>query len=248
MSDQLKNIRPNSIPKHVAIIMDGNGRWAKKHGYLRAIGHKSGVKSVRAVVEASTRLKIETLTLYAFSTENWNRPKAEIDALMELLVSALNKELPTFISNNIRLQTIGETESLPSRCRKKLQDVIDKTKNNTGLNLVLALSYSSKSEIIRAVKNIAKEVVSEKVKINDISTELINNHLYTAPYSDPDLLIRTSGEYRLSNFLLWQVAYTELYFSDKLWPDFNQEDFYEAILEYQNRERRFGKTSEQIKS
>lgn len=247
MSELLENINRDNIPKHVAVIMDGNGRWAKKHGYLRAIGHKSGVKSVRAVVEASAKLNIETLTLYAFSTENWNRPKAEVEALMELLVSALSKELPTFKQNNIKLQTIGEIESLPARCRNKLNDVIEQTKNNTGLNLVLALSYSSKNEILRAVKNISQKVASSNIGIDDISEELIDSHLYTSPYTDPDLLIRTSGEYRLSNFLLWQAAYAELYFSDKLWPDFNQEDFYKAILEYQNRERRFGKTSEQIK-
>lgn len=248
MTEMLKNINLDTIPKHVAVIMDGNGRWAKKHGFLRAIGHKSGVKAVKEVVEAAAELKISVLTLYAFSTENWNRPQAEVNALMELLVSALNKELPTFIENNIQLHTIGETSSLPKRCQKKLEEVINATSNNTGLKLVLALSYSSKNEILSAVQNIAKKVADQQINPEEIDENSISNELYTSEFPDPDLLIRTSGEHRISNFLLWQIAYAELYFSPKLWPDFKKSDFFEAIVEYQSRERRFGKTSEQIKS
>lgn len=248
MTEMLKNINVDTIPNHVAVIMDGNGRWAKKHGFLRAIGHKSGVKAVREVVEAAAELKISVLTLYAFSTENWNRPKAEVNALMELLVSALNKELPTFLENNIQLRTIGETSSLPKRCQKKLDEVINATSKNTGLKLVLALSYSSKTEILTAVQNIAKKVADQKLNPEEIDETCFSKELYTSEFSDPDLLIRTSGEYRISNFLLWQIAYAELYFSPKLWPDFKKSDFFEAIVEYQSRERRFGKTSEQIKS
>jgi undecaprenyl diphosphate synthase len=248
MTEMLKNINVDTIPKHVAVIMDGNGRWAKKHGFLRAIGHKSGVKAVKEVVEAAAELKISVLTLYAFSTENWNRPQAEVNALMELLVSALNKELPTFLENNIQLRTIGETSSLPKRCQKKLEEVIEATSNNTGLKLVLALSYSSKNEILSAVQNIAKKIENQQIKPEEIDETSIANELYTSELPDPDLLIRTSGEHRISNFLLWQIAYAELYFSPKLWPDFKKSDFFEAIVEYQGRERRFGKTSDQIKS
>jgi undecaprenyl diphosphate synthase len=248
MSELLKNINKDKIPTHVAVIMDGNGRWAEKHGFLRAIGHKNGVKAVREVVEGAVELKISYLSLYAFSTENWNRPKAEVSALMELLVSALSKELPTFQKNNIQLQTIGEIDALPSRCRKKLNEVIELTSKNNGLTVVLALSYSSKLEIVNSVKKIAQKVADNSLDINDIDEAYFSKELYTAEYPNPDLLIRTSGEYRISNFLLWQIAYAELYFSPKLWPDFNKADFFEAILEYQNRERRFGKTTEQIKS
>jgi len=248
MSELLKNINKDKIPTHVAVIMDGNGRWAEKHGFLRAIGHKNGVKAVREVVEGAVELKISYLSLYAFSTENWNRPKAEVSALMELLVSALSKELPTFQKNNIQLQTIGEIDALPSRCRKKLNEVIELTSKNNGLTVVLALSYSSKIEIVNSVKKIAQKVADNSLDINDIDEAYFSKELYTAEYPNPDLLIRTSGEYRISNFLLWQIAYAELYFSPKLWPDFNKADFIEAILEYQNRERRFGKTTEQIKS
>lgn len=248
MSELLKNINKDKIPTHVAVIMDGNGRWAEKHGFLRAIGHKNGVKAVREVVEGAVELKISYLSLYAFSTENWNRPKAEVSALMELLVSALSKELPTFQKNNIQLQTIGEIDALPSRCRKKLNEVIELTSKNNGLTVVLALSYSSKLEIVNSVKKIAQKVADNSLDINDIDEAYFSKELYTAEYPNPDLLIRTSGEYRISNFLLWQIAYAELYFSPKLWPDFNKADFFEAIVEYQNRERRFGKTTEQIKS
>ena len=248
MNDIYKNIDKNRIPKHVAVIMDGNGRWAKKNGFLRAIGHKKGVNSVSAVVQASVELGLSILTLYAFSTENWSRPKAEVNALMELLVSSLNKELSTFQKNNIQLLTIGEIDSLPNKCRKKLDFVIKETSKNNGLKLVIALSYSSKAEIINSIKNIAQKVVDKTIKIDDINEAYFSNELYTSDYPDPDLLIRTSGEYRISNFLLWQIAYAELYFSPKLWPDFNKTDFIDAIIEYQSRERRFGKTSEQIKN
>jgi undecaprenyl diphosphate synthase len=248
MSDLIKNISLNNVPQHVAVIMDGNGRWAKKNGYLRAIGHKNGTRAVREVVEACSKLNIKTLTLYAFSTDNWNRPKPEVDALMELLVTALSKELETFKTNNIKLHTIGETNQLPDRCQKKLGDVITQTKNNTGLNLVLALSYSSKTEIINAIKSIASDVLTNQLRIEDITEEDLDKKLYTSHFSNPDLLIRTSGEQRISNFLLWQIAYSELYFCDRLWPDFTKNDFYQAVIEYQKRERRFGKTSDQLNS
>ena len=248
MNNIFKNIDKNRIPKHVAIIMDGNGRWAKKNGFLRVIGHKKGVNSVRAAVEASVELGISVLTLYAFSTENWNRPKAEINALMELLVSSLNKEISTFKKNNIQLLSIGEKHTLPNKCLKNLDYVIKETSENTGLKLVIALSYSSKIEMINSIKNIARKVANNNIKLDDIDEALISKELYTADFPDPDLLIRTSGEYRISNFLLWQIAYSELFFSPKLWPDFNKNDFLNAIIEFQNRERRFGKTSEQIKN
>ncbi|MFL2563780.1 MAG: isoprenyl transferase [Flavobacteriales bacterium] len=248
MNDIFKNIDKDRIPNHVAIIMDGNGRWAKKNGLLRAIGHKKGVDSVRSTVEASVELGISVLTLYAFSNENWNRPKAEINALMELLVSSLIKETSTFKKNNIQLFSIGEKHNLPNNCQKKLDHVIKETSQNNGLKLVIALSYSSKFEIINSIKNIAHKVANKTIKVDDINEAYFSNELYTANYPDPDLLIRTSGEYRISNFLLWQIAYTELYFSPKLWPDFNKNDFLNAIIEYQSRERRFGKTSEQIKN
>lgn len=247
MKNPIANIDRNRIPKHVAVIMDGNGRWAKKNGLIRTIGHTNGVKSVREVVEASTELDISVLTLYAFSTENWNRPRIEVNALLELLVKSLNKELPTFQKNNIQLQAIGEIDSLPKYCHKILQDTIQKTSKNNGLKLVLALSYSSKLEILNSVKKIAHQVAEKKIKPEEITEDIITKELYTANYPDPDLLIRTSGECRISNFLLWQIAYAELYFSPKLWPDFKKEDFYEAVIDYQNRERRFGKTAEQIK-
>jgi undecaprenyl diphosphate synthase len=247
MKNLFGNINKNQIPKHVAVIMDGNGRWAKKNGLIRTIGHSNGVKSVREVVEASTELGISILTLYAFSSENWNRPRLEVNALLELLVKSLNKELPTFQKNNIRLEAIGEIHSLPKYCHKILQETIQKTSKNTGLKLVLALSYSSKLEILNSVKKIAQKVADKKINPEDITEDIISKELYTANYPDPDLLIRTSGEFRISNFLLWQIAYAELYFSPKLWPDFKKDDFFEAIIEFQGRERRFGKTAEQIK-
>jgi undecaprenyl diphosphate synthase len=246
--DIIQTIKLGSIPEHVAMIMDGNGRWAKKNGFLRVIGHKNGVRTVREVVEASAELGIRVLTLYAFSTENWNRPKREVNTIMEIIVNSLKKELPNFLKNNIKLETIGETHLLAESCKKNLLNVIEKTSSNNGLTLVLALGYSSRMEITNMIKHVAKEISDGALKIENIDEKLISQKLYTARYPDPDLLIRTSGEFRISNFLLWQIAYSELYFSTKLWPDFNRDDFFEAILEFQNRERRFGRTTEQIKN
>jgi undecaprenyl diphosphate synthase len=239
-------INISESPKHVAIIMDGNGRWAKKHNKPRIFGHKNGVLSVRSVVEGAGEIGLKYLTLYAFSTENWNRPKVEIAALMQLLVATISNEVAALNKNNVRLLTIGDLKSLPGNCEKELEKAKEKTKNNTGLNLVLALSYSSKSEIINAVKKITHDVSINKITIENIDDNLFDNYLDTASMDDPELLIRTSGEYRLSNFLLWQIAYSELYFTDKFWPDFDKEDLFEAIVSYQKRERRFGMTSEQL--
>lgn len=236
------------IPNHVAIIMDGNGRWAKEHGKARIFGHKHGVSSVREVVEAAGEIGIKYLTLYAFSTENWNRPKVEVAALMQLLVNTISSEANELNKNNVRLITIGDINSLPNNCEKELGKAIQKTKDNTGLTLVLALSYSAKWEIVNAVKKIADKVKNEQLPIADINDEVFSSHLETSTIPDPELLIRTSGEYRISNFLLWQIAYSELYFTEKLWPEFGKEDLFEAIVDYQKRERRFGKTSEQVKS
>jgi len=234
------------IPKHIAIIMDGNGRWAKGKGLARVFGHRNGVKSVRETVEAAAEIGVEVLTLYAFSTENWNRPKREVDTLMRLFVSSLKGELKTLQKNNIKLQAIGQIESLPKKAQKELQEVILKTQNNTSLILNLALSYGSREEIVNTIKKISKKVVNKQLLIEEIDEKIINNHLYTFTLPDVDFLIRTSGEKRISNFLLWQIAYAELYFTDVLWPDFRKEDFFKAILNYQQRERRFGKTSDQI--
>ncbi len=245
--DLLQTINTTNLPKHLAIIMDGNGRWAKKQGLLRAFGHESGTKSVKRIIEASAKLGIEFLTLYAFSTENWNRPKLEVDTLMRVLINSLKKEVTTLQDNNIKLNAIGNLEQLPQSAQKELQDVIHKTKNNTRLTLTLALSYGSREEIVNAVKNISNKVKNNIISIDSIDDSIINEHLYTQNLPDVDLLIRTSGEHRISNFLLWQIAYAELYFTDILWPDFKEEDLYEAIISYQKRERRFGKTSEQIK-
>lgn len=245
--DLLNTIDKTNIPKHVAIIMDGNGRWAKKQGLLRAFGHESGTKSVKKIIKASAKLGIECLTLYAFSTENWNRPKLEVDTLMRVLINSLKKEVTTLQENNIKLNAIGNLEKLPQTAQKELQGVIDKTQNNTRLTLTLALSYGAREEIVNAVKNISNKVKNNIISIDSIDDSIINEHLYTQNLPDVDLLIRTSGEHRISNFLLWQIAYAELYFTDILWPDFKEEDLYEAIISYQKRERRFGKTSEQIK-
>lgn len=234
------------IPKHIAIIMDGNGRWAKEHNKPRIFGHKNGVLSVRTVVEAAGEIGLKYLTLYAFSTENWNRPKVEIAALMQLLVATISKEVSALNKNNVRLLTIGDLKKLPGNCEKELEKAIEKTKNNTGLTLVLALSYSARWEIANAAKKIAQDVLQEKLSVEEINDKTFSNYLETASIEDPELLIRTSGEYRVSNFLLWQIAYSELYYTDKLWPDFTKEDFFEAIVNYQKRERRFGKTSEQL--
>jgi len=244
---QLKNqIDASSLPKHVAIIMDGNGRWAKQRGRLRIFGHENGVSAVRNTVEAAAEIGIQHLTLYAFSTENWNRPKKEVDALMSLLVRSLNKETTTLNKNNIRLKAIGNIKSLQPKTYQELLKAIEKTKDNTRTTLHLALSYSSRSEITTMVQDIAHKVSSGEIDTHEVTEELISNHLTTKNIPDPDLLIRTSGEQRISNFLLWQIAYSELYFSPKLWPDFSKEDLFEAIVNYQSRERRFGKTSEQI--
>lgn len=236
----------SNLPKHVAIIMDGNGRWAKQKGKSRIFGHYNGVTAVRETTEAAAELGVKFLTLYAFSTENWNRPRIEVNALMKLLVQTINKETKTLNKNNIRLLTIGDTDSLPKKCREELQEAIDKTAGNTRMSLVLALSYSSKWEIINAVKNIVQLVQKGQLEIKDINQDMFGKYLTTDAIPDPELLIRTSGEYRISNFLLWQIAYSELFFTSKLWPDFRKEDFYEAIAAFQKRERRFGLTSEQI--
>ena len=243
----LSNINTSTLPKHLAIIMDGNGRWAKQQGLLRAFGHESGTKSVKIIVENCAKLGIEHLTLYAFSTENWNRPKLEIEILMKLLISSLKKELPTLIKNDIKLNAIGNLDKLPKSAQRELLEVIEKTKDNTRMTLTLALSYSSREEIIHAIKDIATKVKNNIISIDSIDDSILNKHLYTHNLPDVDLVIRTSGEHRISNFLLWQIAYAEFYFTDVLWPDFTEEHLYEAIISYQKRERRFGKTSEQIK-
>ena len=240
-------IDKNNLPKHLAIIMDGNGRWAKQKGFLRAFGHENGTKSVRTTVESCAKLGIENLTLYAFSTENWNRPKLEVETLMKLLISSLKKELDTLQKNNIRLNAIGNLDLLPSSAKKELVTVIEKTKNNSRMTLTLALSYGSREELLNAVKNISSKVKNNIISQDDIDESIINQHLYTHNLPDVDLVIRTSGEHRISNFLLWQIAYAEFYFTDVLWPDFKETDLYDAIISYQKRERRFGKTSEQIK-
>jgi len=242
-----ENINKDNLPKHLAIIMDGNGRWAKQKGMLRAFGHEKGTKSVRVVVEACAKLGIENLTLYAFSTENWNRPKLEVDTLMKLLISSLKGELKTLQNNNIRLNSIGNLDNLPASVKKELTEVIAKTKDNKRMTLTLALSYGSREEIITAVRNISDKVKNNIISTTDIDESIINQHLYTHNLPDVDLVIRTSGEHRISNFLLWQIAYAEFYFTDVLWPDFREKDLYDAIISYQKRERRFGKTSEQIK-
>lgn len=239
-------INKDKIPQHIAIIMDGNGRWAKQQGEDRIFGHHEGVNSVREIVEAAAEVGVKYLTLYAFSTENWNRPKEEVDALMELLVATISMETPQLHKNGVKLEAIGNLKSLPESCFNELQESINTTKNNKGLTLVLALSYSSKWEITNSVKEIAEQVAAGKLKPSEISEETISSHLCTTKYPDPELMIRTSGEHRISNFLLWQLAYAEFYFTDKLWPDFRKQDFFEAINAYQARERRFGKTSEQI--
>lgn len=239
-------LNKNNIPEHVAIIMDGNGRWAAKHGKARVFGHESGVESVKSVVEGAGEIGVKYLTLYAFSTENWDRPKDEVDALMALLVQAIEIETKSLMKNNVRLSTIGDINSMPAKVKEKLQGCISFLNSNTGLNLVLALSYSSKWEIINAVKNLVQDAIYNKIKPEIINNKLFENYLNTAEIPDPGLLIRTSGEYRISNFLLWQIAYSELYFTEKLWPDFRKDDLFEAVFDYQNRERRFGKTSEQL--
>jgi undecaprenyl diphosphate synthase len=239
-------IDQQNLPKHVAIIMDGNGRWAKEKGKFRVFGHQNGVVAVRDTVEGAVELGIECITLYAFSTENWSRPKHEVDALMELLVATITKETKTLMENGVRLNAIGDLESLPKNCLKQLLQTIQKTSENTRCTLTLALSYSSRWEITHAVKQIALAVAEDKLQPSAITEETIQQHLNTFNLPDPELMIRTSGELRISNFLLWQLAYTELYFTPKLWPDFRRTDLFDAVLDYQKRERRFGMTSEQI--
>lgn len=234
------------LPRHIAIIMDGNGRWAKAHGLMRMFGHKQGVEVVHNITEAAAQLGIGYLTLYTFSTENWNRPKEEVDALMNLLVDTIVKETPTLMNNNVRLITIGDTDRLPSQAKAKFLDCIAQTAANTGLTMVIALSYSARWELTRAMQLMVADARQGRLTPNEVTEEKVAQYLTTKDIPDPDLLIRTSGELRISNFLLWQLAYSELYFTDKLWPDFTVEDFYEAIVDYQHRERRFGKTSEQV--
>lgn len=246
MASFKEHIDFNNLPRHIAVIMDGNGRWAKKKGALRIFGHRNAVQAVRDVTEGCGEIGIQYLTLYAFSTENWGRPKAEIDGLMELLVNTLKQEIKILMDNQVKLITIGETSHLPVECQKNLQWAKETTQHNSGLKLILALSYSGRWEMVEAVKSIVADIQSGKVKETAINENLINQHLQTAGIPDPELLIRTSGEMRISNFLLWQIAYTELYITPTLWPDFRKENLYEAIWAYQQRERRFGKTSEQL--
>lgn len=241
MSEFKDKINKSCLPKHIAIIMDGNGRWAKERGYDRIFGHQNGVSSVREVTEAAAEIGIDYLTLYAFSTENWGRPQHEVDALMELLIDTIEKETPTLNKNKVRLLAIGDLSRLPIGAAQKLQKCIDETSHNDGLGLVLALSYSSRWEIENAVKLICKEISDQHCTIEDINEEMISRHMTTNPIPDPDLVIRTSGEQRISNFLLWQIAYSELYFTQTHWPDFRKENFFEAIVDFQTRDRRFGK-------
>ena len=235
------------IPKHIAIIMDGNGRWAKKQGKTRLFGHQEGASSVDEIVTTAAELGVEYLTLYAFSTENWNRPQKEVNGLMDLLISALKKYTKKLVENNVKLTTIGDIESLPQRTQNKLQNTISKTATNTGLTLVLALSYSSRWEITEMTKKIAQLCVNGELSPNNITQDVISSYMNTTNIPDPELLIRTSGEYRISNFLLWQIPYTELHFTEVLWPDFKRKHFYTALIDFQNRKRRFGKIEEQIK-
>lgn len=244
--DWKNKIDQDRLPKHIAVIMDGNGRWAKEKGKPRVFGHRNGVKSVREVTEAAAEIGVKYLTLYAFSTENWGRPKLEVSALMRLLVETVYQETNTLMENNIRLQAIGEIDKLPKATHQALLDGIENTKNNDRMTLVLALNYSGRSDLTKAAQKLATKVAEGKIAADDISPELISNHLSTAGMPDPELLIRTSGEARISNFLMWELAYAELFFSPIFWPDFRKPDFYQAIVDYQQRERRFGKISEQI--
>ena len=246
-NDMENTLDLNNIPRHIAVIMDGNGRWAKQRKHERIFGHQNAIEAVRQTVERCAELGVEYLTLYAFSTENWNRPKAEVEGLMALLVKCIRDETPTLQKNNIRLQTIGNTASLPEKTRLELQRCIDDTASNTRMTLILALSYSSRWEIKQALRKIVADANSHTLETDDIDEDTLGRYLTTADYPDPDLLIRTSGEYRISNFMLWQMAYTELYFTPTLWPDFRKQDLDNAIADYQKRERRYGKTGDQIK-
>ncbi len=236
----------DKMPQHIAIIMDGNGRWAKGRGKFRIFGHQNGVSTVKTITEACAELGVKYLTLYAFSTENWNRPAIEVRALMELLVDTMRKELPTLMENGIKLSFIGNQSDLPVKCQKQIEVTMEETKHNTRMNLVLALSYSAKWDLVQAIKNISNDAMNGKINVADINDSLVDSYLSTHWMPHPELLIRTSGEKRISNFLLWEIAYSELYFTEKLWPDFTKEDLYDAIYDFQNRERRFGKTSEQL--
>ncbi len=246
MQEYLEKIDKTNIPQHIAVIMDGNGRWAKAHSMPRIFGHKNGVKSVREISEAAAEVGVRYLTLYAFSTENWSRPKLEVSALMGLLVETIRAEVSTLNKNNIRLLSIGDISKLPKKSNKALLEGVERTKDNTGLTLILALNYSSRWEITSAMKNIAKQCVDGELNVENIDEKLISRNLETASFPDPELLIRTSGEQRISNFLLWQIAYSELYFTEVFWPDFRKHHLFEAIVSYQSRERRFGKTSDQL--
>lgn len=243
MTNQLDN---NNIPQHIAIIMDGNGRWATEHGKPRSYGHQAGVETVRRITSECTRLGVKYLTLYTFSTENWNRPETEIAALMGLVLSSLEDEI--FMKNNVRFKVIGDIERLPVEVQRKLQETIDHTAGNTAMTMVVALSYSSRWEITKAMKDIAKKAVDGQLSVDDITEDTVSQSLTTAPIPDPDLLIRTGGELRISNYLLWQIAYSELYFCDTFWPDFNEADLHKAIADYQHRQRRFGKTGKQVEA
>lgn len=243
----LNSIDPDKIPNHIAIIMDGNGRWAKKRALPRVVGHEYGVKSVRTVAETAAKLGVKFLTLYTFSTENWNRPKLEVKAIMALLVKTIRKEVETLQKNGIRLRTIGNIEGLPTDAYRELREAMELTAGNEKMDLVLALNYSARWDIIQATRQIAREVKEGNLSLEDIDENIISKRLNTGKLPEPDLLIRTSGEYRISNFMLWELAYGEFYFTDIYWPEFDQEAFYKAILDYQKRERRFGKTSEQVK-
>ena len=248
MTDLIDTIIPEKIPRHIAIIMDGNGRWANEKGQERLFGHSSGVKSVREAIKTAIELGVHYITLYAFSIENWNRPKQEVDGLMDLLISSIANEIEEFNENGVRLLTIGDINNLPENCMLSIKDAVSRTSENSKLTLILAVNYSSKWEITQAVKTITESVNNNELAITEISENLIQRHLFTNSIPDPELLIRTSGEYRISNFLLWQMAYTELYFTEILWPDFRRNDFIQAVIEYQNRERRFGLLSTQIDS
>jgi len=243
-----ESIDRSKLPAHIAIIMDGNGRWAKERGEDRVYGHYEGVVSVREIVDVCGAIGVGYLTLYAFSAENWNRPQAEVDALMELLVNTIRKEVEELKKNNVRMHVIGDFESLPQICQQELNEAKEMTAMNTGLNLILALSYGARNEIVMATRHIAEKVATGQIQVSDITDEVVAQHLYTNQFPNPELMIRTSGEYRISNFLLYQLAYAELYFTNVHWPDFRQQHLYEAILNYQQRERRFGKTSEQIQT
>ena len=242
-----EQIDKSRMPRHVAIIMDGNGRWAKRQGLARMFGHQQGVQTVHDITVAAAEIGVEYLTLYTFSTENWNRPKEEVDALMTLLVDTIAKETPTLMQNNVRLLTIGDIDRLPENSRLKFEQCMQETAQNTGLKMVIALSYSARWEITRAMQEAVTKAIAGSLRPEDVNEELVSSYMTTRNMPDPDLLIRTSGELRLSNFLLWQLAYSELYFTDCLWPEFTPEEFYKAIVDYQHRERRFGKTSEQIR-